>query len=115
MIKAVEHITSTLNHADIQASVPNGAFWELAEEKTQMPFITFAVKASGPITKGSDMREYEVKLRVFGSSLTAVSTASGVIVSALEATRWKDRGMTTGYTDPEAKGAWIEMTYEFKL
>jgi len=115
MFEAAEHITTSLNQPDIFNEVGDNIYWELAEEETTYPFITFTVQGERPVTK-EGMRDYEVKVRVFAKSLTASATIGKVITDTLkETSTWKDRGMRSSYTDNEAKEAFIELTYNFKL
>ena len=115
MFEAAEHINITLNQPAIFNQVGEHIYWELAEEDTDYPFITFTVQGERPVTK-EGMRDYEVKVRVFAKSLTASATIGKVITDTLkDTTTWKDRGMRSSYTDNEAKEAFIELTYNFKL
>jgi hypothetical protein len=117
MLKTAKHITTTLSDAAILALVTGGIYWELADQDAAMPFANYSFKASKKITKDG-IREYEVKLRVFAENLNAVSTIAETISERLDLTsRWKENPdfINMGYTDNEAKEAFIELTYNFKL
>lgn len=113
MLEVSQHITTTLETPEIQAAVTGGIFWELADEDADYPFMNFSFKAAPPVTK-EGIRDFEVNLRVFAKSLTSGATIAGVIQDALKSSRWRERGYRSGYTDNEAKEAFIELTYQFK-
>lgn len=116
MKEAAEHVTEVLSEPAITASVTGGIFWELAEEDSDFPLVTFSISDSGPATKNS-FSQYQVKLRVFAERLSQAATITNTIRASVKAgsNSWRDRGASSGYRDPEGKEAFIEITYEFKL
>lgn len=115
MKQAAEHIGTLLSLPAINAVVGDDVFWELADADTVAPFLTYSVKAGGKITK-EGLRNYEVAVRVFTSTLNKSAEIGDVVNEAITAnSRWKDQGIQTGYIDAEAKEAYLELTYTFKL
>lgn len=118
MIKAAaDHIGVILGNQVVTDILGEAqVFWELAEPGTLNPFITYSV-SSNLVTK-SRLREYNTTLRIFDDSLTKASMKAEVIEAYIEnseAAKWKFRGSTSGYTSSEAKTAFIEIQYNFKL
>jgi hypothetical protein len=117
MLKTAEHITTTLSDAAILALVTGGIYWELVEQDAVLPYAGFTFKGSKKITKDG-IREYEVRFRVFSENLNSASTIAETVSERLDQTsRWKENPdfINMGYTDSEAKEAFIELTYNFKL
>ncbi len=117
MIQVAKHITTTLSDPAILAAVTGGVYWELADQDAVVPFVNFSFKGSKKLTKDG-IRDYQVTVRLFTKSLNEASTISETISERLDATsRWRESPdfFKTGYTDPEAKEAFIELTYTFKF
>jgi hypothetical protein len=116
ILEAAEHITQILNSPGITAEIGTNIFWELAEEKTKYPFLTFTVDSPGPASK-SGLNEFNLQVRIFAVSLHEAARISGVIKNEIKnnPAPWRDRGTRSGYTDADAKEGFIELTYNFKL
>jgi hypothetical protein len=117
ILKAAEHISEVLNDAQVTAIMgANKIFWELAEEDTVRPFLSYSVRSS--LATKSRFREYDTRLRIYDTSLTAAATKAQAIEQYIEDSdlaRWRHRGAESGYTSPEAETAFIELAYNFKL
>lgn len=115
MTEAAEHCYAVLTEGTIAATVTGGVFWELAEEDSDDPFVTYSLEDSGPVSKDR-FAGYRVKVRIFAKTLTQASDILKTVRGSVkENTSWRDRGATSGYTDAQAKEAFIEVIYEFKL
>lgn len=115
MTEAAKHITEVLKLPNIATEI-QGAFWELAEAGTQYPFVNFSINDEGPVSRDG-ARGYNTQLRIYAKSLTEGSRIGTVIQDEIKASgyQWKDRGGRSTYSDSEAKEAYIELTFEFKL
>lgn len=117
MLKIAEHITTTLSDAAILALITGGIYWELVDQDAVLPYAGYSFKGSKKTTKDG-LREYEVKFRVFSESLNSASAIAETVSQRIDLTsRWKESVdfIASGYTDYEAKEAFIELTYNFKL
>jgi hypothetical protein len=116
ILTAAQHITTVLQELEIQNVIEDRVYWELAEEDSIFPFVTFSITNIGPVSKDR-FSEFEAKVRIFDKSLTAAATVSSVIRESVSNnySHWRDKGAVSGYTDTEAKEAYIEITYNFKL
>lgn len=113
MLAVSEHITTTLSHAAITALVTGGVFWELAEQDNEYPFVTFSFEGEKTATKEA-FRTWVVSVRIFAKSLTEGAEIVEAVNTARNEAGWRDRGIRSGYTDAEAKEAFVEIKYEFK-
>ena len=115
MKQAAEHIGTLLSLPAINAVVGDDVYWELADAATVAPFLTYSVKAGAKITK-EGIRNYEVAVRVFTPTLNTSAEIGDVVNQAITAnSNWREQGVQTGYIDAEAKEAYLELTYTFKL
>ena len=115
MLDTAKHITTVLTHPAILAVVTGGVYWELADQEAEWPFVNFSFQGDKPISK-EGKREYNVFVRIFAESLTQGATIAQEIHNNIKSnSNWYDRGNRSGYTDNEAKEAFIELTYNFKL
>jgi len=115
MKQAAEHIGTLLSLPAINAVVDDDVYWELADAETVAPFLTYSVKAGAKITK-EGIRNYEVAVRVFTPTLNTSAEIGDVVNQAITAnSNWREQGVQTGYIDAEAKEAYLELTYTFKL
>lgn len=116
MIQAAQHITEVLSLPGIATEVADKVFWELAEAGTDYAFINFSITDEGPISKNG-VHQYNTQVRIYAKSLTEGSRIGGVVKDEIKESsyNWKFRGMRSTYTDGEAKEAFIEINFEFKL
>jgi hypothetical protein len=117
MIKqAAEHITAILKICPgIIAELGEDIYWELAEEKTTHPFLTFTIQGNGGASKDS-LNDYTIALRIFSKKLSDAARISEILISELNtASNWRSKGSRSGYTDTSAKEGFIELTYNFKM
>ena len=116
LLEASEHITAILRAPQISDLVNAKLFWELAEEETTFPFITYSVSSDGVVTKDG-FSGYSVQIRVFAEGLNTASTIGKEVDSYLKDNKipWRNRGARTGYNDPPRQEAYLEITYNFKI
>ncbi len=114
--QAAIHITSTLNaSAAIVAELGEDVYWELAEEDTTHPFLTFSIDNPGAVSKDR-LNDYNVQIRIFSRSLSDAARISEIIINELKAaSSWRSRGSRSGYSDTSAKEGFIELTFNFKI
>lgn len=114
--QAAIHITQTLESIPaILAYFGEDIFWELAEEKTVAPYLVFSIEMLGSASK-DQFNDYNVQIRVFDVRLSDAALISEVIVTGLaEGSRWRSKGIRSGYSDTSAKEGFIELTYNFKI
>lgn len=115
MNEAAAYINSTLlGHTGLQALIGGNQFWELADETTVEPFVTYSIIENRAATKDS-LGDYDAQIFVWTKKLTEAGTISSLIKEAASGTDMKYRGGNTGYTDGEAKAAFLKMDFNFKI
>lgn len=114
--QAAIHITETLESIpEVVAYFGEDIFWELAEEKTVAPFLVFHLDGL-PAASKDHLNEYNLQLRIFDETLSKAGAISETILTELRtASRWKAKGIKSGYTDTSAKEGFIELTYNLKF
>lgn len=118
ILKAATHISEVLNSQEVTTIMGSDdkIFWELAEQETEKPFITYTVNGE-PVTKNS-LKGYDTVIRIFDNSLTEAATKAEALQEFIEDSdlaRWRNRGSNSGYTSGEAATAFIEINYNFKI
>lgn len=115
MNEAAAYINSTLEaHAGLQAAIGGNQFWELADETTPEPFVTYSIVENRAATKDS-LGDYDAQVYIWANKLTEAGTISALIKEAVNGTDMRYRGGNTGYTDGEAKAAFLKMDFNFKI
>jgi len=118
MKDGAEHVSQRINgNPVIQAAVPNGIYWELAPEVVENPYCTYRLRESPGVTKDSDS-EYRVNVFVWHNSLDEAVTLADMIKTQIKESggvKWKFIDGGSGYTDTDAKTAYIELVFIFKL
>ncbi|WP_121665241.1 hypothetical protein [Mesonia aquimarina] len=116
IVTIAENIGAVLTDSDITSEIgSNKIFWELAEENTEYPFSTYVFEAEGYGTK-ERMIPVKISVFVYAETLNEVSRIASVIRDTVtEKHRWHDRGAKPGYTDTEAKSAYVHLKFETKI
>jgi hypothetical protein len=110
---AAEYIESVLaGNTALQAIINGKSFWELADEKTAFPFVTFSIRELKTATKDR-AGEYEAQIFVWDDKLTDAADIGDLIKS--DPGDLKYRGGRSGYTDTDARGAFIELNFNLRL
>lgn len=118
MDSGAQHITTVItSNAAIMARLTNGLHWEIAPEGTKVPMATFSVtKSPGPSKDFGG--EYTLNLYVFDTTLTNSAVTAQVITSQIKvdpSQNWRLTNQNSGYTSDEAREAFIQITFTFKL
>ena len=116
MQAAAQHIYTTItNNANIMALLTNGFHWELAPEKTNTPFATYRVEEA-PFSKDG-ANTYTVNFYVWTTKLLAAANIADTIKTEIKNSdvKWRWVSASSGYTNFEAKEAFIELIFTFKL
>lgn len=114
MTAAAQHVYEVFtSNPDLVTALPGSMQWELAPENVQLPFGVFSLTKSPPVTK--DLRgNYRVLIFVFAENLTDAAEISEVIETEVPKS-WKLELIQSGYTATDAKEAYIELNFNFKL
>lgn len=114
MLEASKHITSTITTSPtIIAALSGGFYWELGAEDVKTPFATYTVVETPGRTKDS-AGTYRVSIFVWAENLTTGAGIADTIKKEVPAD-WKFEMAQNGYTDTDAKEAYIEVVFNFKL
>ena len=114
MLAASQHITATVTgNATIMALLTEGFYWELGPEGTNVPFANYTLVETRPKSKDYE-GEYRVSIFIWAETLTESATIADVMKNELQP-NWKFESAQNGYTDTDAKEAYIEIVFTFNL
>lgn len=118
MKSAAEHVKTVIaDNVAITAQLTNGFYWELAPEATDVPFGTYRLEENPPTTKTYD-GSYRVSVFVWHENLDNASDAADVIKAQVKndtSLNWRFISSRSGYTDTDAREAFIEIVFTFNL
>ncbi|MEO0573211.1 MAG: hypothetical protein AAF039_16005 [Bacteroidota bacterium] len=118
MNEAAEKIKSMITtHQPLVDMLSGGLHWELAPETVERPFITFSLSENQKATKERS-GDYDVQLFIWAINLTASGQVKELVEDAALAYNevgFRYRGANTGYTTDEARDAFLQMNFNFKI
>lgn len=117
MIKGVNKIAEVLSAPGMPSQLSNKIYWSLAGRDEVLPFVVFEVSVVGPFSKDR-LSEHEAVIRVYADTLTASAELGESVVDHIKTfnnPKIYASGMTTRYADEQAREAFTEINYSFKI